>query len=75
MRHPNSRYKTDTAAEKFFIGSMVLLLVGACLSFIAFTIIKIGLIGLLLVLLGIGGFFTLSYIVGNWIVNRIEGRR
>jgi hypothetical protein len=54
---------------------MVLLLVGVCLSFIAFTIIKIGLIGLLLVLLGIGGFFTLSYIVGNWIVNRIEGRR
>jgi hypothetical protein len=54
---------------------MVLLLVGACLSFIAFTIIKIGLIGLLLVLLGIGGSLFLSYIVGNWIVNRIEGRR
>ncbi len=59
-KYPNSRYKTDTAADKFFI---------------AFTIIKIGLIGLLLVLLGIGGFFTLSYIVGNWIINRIEGRR
>lgn len=38
-------------------------------------IIKIGLIGLLLVLLGIGGSLVLSYIVGNWIINRIEGRR
>jgi hypothetical protein len=74
-KHPNSRYKTDTAADKLSLGIIVLLIVGVCLFFIAFTIIKIGLIGLLLVLLGIGGFFTLSYIVGNWIINGIEGRR
>jgi hypothetical protein len=74
-KHPNSCYKTDTAADKLSLGIIVLLIVGVCLFFLAFTIIKIGLIGLLLVLLGIGGFFTLSYIVGNWIVNRIEGRR
>ena len=74
MNH-TSYNRTDDTIGKFFLGFMALLLVGVCLSFIAFTIIKIGLIGLLLVLLGIGGFFTLSYIVGNWIVNRIEGRR
>ncbi len=67
--------RTDDTIGKFFLGFMVLLLVGACLSFIAFTIIKIGLIGLLLVLLGIGGSLVLSYIVGNCIINRIEGRR
>jgi hypothetical protein len=74
-KYPNSRYKTDTTADKLSLGIIILLIVGVCLFFLAFTIIKIGLIGLLLVLLGIGGFFTLSYIVGNWIVNRIEGRR
>jgi cadmium resistance protein CadD (predicted permease) len=67
--------RTDDTIGKFFLGFMVLLLVGACLSFIALYNNQDWVIGLLLVLLGIGGSLVLSYIVGNWIINRIEGRR
>jgi nitric oxide reductase large subunit len=74
-KYPNSRYKTDTAADKFFIGSMVLLIVSVLVGYITFMIMISGLITVLLFILGIGGFFTLSYIVGNWIINGIEGRR
>ena len=69
-KHPNSRYKTDTAADKLSLGIIVLLIVSVLVGYITFMIMTCGLIAVLLFILGIGGFFTLSYIVGNWIMNR-----
>lgn len=78
-KHPNSRYKTDTAADKLFLGVIALLtvsIISVCGFFLLFTIvIKIGFIGLFLTLLGLVGFFVLSYFLGDWLLKRIEGRR
>jgi hypothetical protein len=74
MRHSHTRFTTDNT-DRFFIGFMVLIIVSILVGYITFMIMISGLITVLLFILGIGGFFTLSYIVGNWIINRIEGRR
>jgi len=78
-KHPNSCYKTDTAADKLFLGVIALLtvsIISVCGFFLLFTIvIKIGFIGLFLTLLGLVGFFVLSYFLGDWLLKRIEGRR
>ena len=74
MKHKSCN-KTDDIFDKLMIGLPLLSFLGSLGAFLVFAIIKIELTGLLLILLGVGGFFVLSYIVGGWIINRIEDKR